>query len=99
MQLVSIKNFNTYGNIGDETGLVDKYNNPLHVGDIVLLSHKNSKISHLRFVAQECTNKVYYVMGDYNKTQGFEYELKISYTELTEGFKLGDVIYTAKETM
>lgn len=99
MQLFCVNNSNTYGTIGDETGIPDKYGRPLHVGDVVLLSHKKSKLSHLRFVAQESTNNVYYVMGDYNKTDGFEYELKIPYTELKNGFKLGDVKYTEKETV
>lgn len=97
MQLYCFGSSRTFGTVGDETPLCDKWGYPLFVGDVVLLTHKKTKRSHLRFVARDATTLQYYIMGNYYDNNEFEYELKISHNELNEWFRLGDIRYANEE--
>ena len=96
MRLYCENNNEYYGDVGKLTNIsVD--GRMLKVGDVVLVSHKRSNWSKLKFVAEK--DEIWYVMGAY--IYGSKVGVKSPYTikfiagfeNFTEGFKLGDIKY------
>lgn len=94
MKLYCKDNSHEYGAIGVKTSLVDKNAHQLSIGDVVVLRNKTCDWSRLRFVAYDYRTKHYYIMGNYQNSEEFEYELLIRHEELHEGFGIGNVYYT-----
>lgn len=93
MKLFCKDNSHEYGVIGVKTPLVDKNAHQLCIGDVVVLRNKACKWSKLRFVAYDYRTRSYYIMGNYQDSEDFEYELAICHDELSEGFGIGNVYY------
>lgn len=96
MKLLCKDNGISYGVIGTKTSLRDKRNNVLSVGDVVVLRNKKSAWSKLRFVAYDYQTQSYYIMGNHQNSDDFEYVLVINHEVLSEGFGIGNV-YCVKE--
>lgn len=94
MKLYCKDNSHEYGVIGVKTPLIDKGGHQLRVGDVVVLRNKINQWSRLRFVAYDYRAKNYYIIGNYQNSNDFEYELAICHEELSEGFGIGNVYYT-----
>lgn len=94
MKLYCKDNSHEYGVIGIKTPLVDINAHQLYVGDVVILRNKSCKWSKLRFVAYDYRTRNFYIMGNHQESNDFEYELVICHEELSEGFCIGNVYYS-----
>ena len=99
MNLYNMSINKSYGEIGKQTSLVDINGDPLHVGDIVLLTDIETGVGRLRFVAHDEEHNADYVMGAYLQSVGYEskdlrkaaWKKIAGYQNFSNGFRLGDM--------
>lgn len=93
MELYCADNGFTFGVVGAETPLHDKFGVGLCVGDVVLLRDKTTMWSKLRFVGYDGDHDKNYIMGAYIDADRYDVELAVSHKRLSEGFGIGNVRY------